>query len=176
MLIRVILFCSFVITSGAFAVTPEKDVFDLGIFGEGEERSVDITIRNDTSASETIADIKVSCGCTSYKLEGAKTVLPGEQRVIHANINNKGASGFRKIDVLVLIREKPAPVALSIVGYSLPSTGLTIPKSYLDFGELRMLETKTKRLAVFGTKEALGELEAASRFYLRWDLTRFGKR
>lgn len=140
------------------ALTTDTPVVDLGILSAAEDRTVELTVFNDSTATETITSIQTSCGCTSCEIQGDKALLSGDKRTLRAIVKNKGVLGPRKIDIVLLTKENPTPLLVSLVGYSLSLEGIHVLKSYLDFGEIKENETKRKRFSVVGTKEALEDL------------------
>lgn len=159
-MVKYIVLLSFLaLPTNILALTSDTLVVNLGILNATEERTVNLSLFNDSPFPETITDIHASCGCTSCELIGDKIVNSGERRTLCIKINNKEIFGPRKIDVLLLTKEKPTPVLLSLIGYSINSEGVNIQKTYLDFGELDIGETRTKHFSILGTKTALNELK-----------------
>lgn len=154
----IVLLPFFALPANILALTSDPLVVNLGILNATEERIINLSLVNDSPFPESITDIHASCGCTSFELKGDKIVKPGEKRTLSIRINNKDIFGPRKIDVVLLTKEKSTPLLLSLIGYSINSEGVNILKTYLDFGELDVGETKTKHLSILGTKTALNEL------------------
>ncbi|MFL5243659.1 MAG: DUF1573 domain-containing protein [Gemmataceae bacterium] len=75
--------------AGAIHVTREIPP----VFGDLiESLTCDFTVRNETNSTINFREVQSSCGCTKAQLE-MKSLEPGQETVLHLNINVRGRYG-----------------------------------------------------------------------------------
>jgi len=109
---------------------------DFGNVPIGPMLHHDFTIKNTTNQTLHIANLRVSCGCTTPSAPKA-TVLPGETATVHAQMDSRRFSGAKSVTIFVLF-DQPylQEVNLVVSAFGRNDIAVSNPES-LEFGRMR---------------------------------------
>jgi uncharacterized protein DUF1573 len=109
---------------------------DFGNVPIGPAIHHDFKIKNTTNQTLHIANLRVSCGCTTPSTPNA-TILPGETGIVHAQMDTRRFSGAKSVTVFVLF-DQPVyqEVSLVVSAFGRNDVAVSNPESF-EFGRMR---------------------------------------
>lgn len=109
---------------------------DFGNVAIGTMLHHDFKIKNTTNQTLHIANLRVSCGCTTPSTPNA-TILPGETGTVHAQMDSRRFSGAKSVTIFVLFDQPyTQEVNLVVSAYGRNDVAVSNPES-LEFGRMR---------------------------------------
>ncbi len=93
---------------------------DFGKIPYGKPAEYDVTIKNISSDSIKIENVKVGCGCTTPKYEAGKAYAPGESFKVTLGFNGYTEGQFTKSAEIFFSNGLSKQVLFSGVGYKVP--------------------------------------------------------
>ncbi|OYT17416.1 MAG: hypothetical protein B7C24_02570 [Bacteroidetes bacterium 4572_77] len=149
-------------------ITFKTDVYKFGSIQE-EDAPVDLSFSfTNTGEEDLIIDqLKADVGIDNLKWPSA-AIAPGESGLLEAKFNPKGSSGRVNKHITVYSNAKAATVVLRISGNiipkpgsiaaryrkTFPNTDLRLATSYLNYGNIKNTEERTKELKIINTGNA----------------------
>lgn len=87
----------------------EKDEYDFGIVGAGEERTHTFRFRNDGNENLIIKGIRTTCGCTSALLKG-ESISPGDAGSIEVTLKVGSTTRVEKSSMYIHSNDPDEPI------------------------------------------------------------------
>ena len=108
---------------------------DFGNVAIGTMLHHDFKIKNTTSQTLHIANLRVSCGCTTPSAPNA-TILPGETGTVHAQMDSRRFSGAKSVTIFVLF-DQPRVEEVNLVVSAFGQNDIAMNPQSLEFGHMR---------------------------------------
>jgi hypothetical protein len=108
---------------------------DFGNVAIGQMLHHDFKIKNTTNQTLHIANLRVSCGCTTPSTPNA-TILPGETGVVHAQMDSRRFSGAKSVTIFVLF-DQPRVEEINLVVSAFGRNDIAMNPESFEFGRVR---------------------------------------